>query len=197
MSEITRRDALARLAAAFAAATAIDHGLAREVHAFVQQAAGPGDAVPRALTPQQFRTLERLVDLIIPVENGKPGALGAAVPAWIDALANVNADLRARYATGLAWLDSTVAARGGTDFASAAPAEQTALLDQIAFKRNASPELSPGIEFFVLARRMTVDGFYTSEVGIRDLIPMGRPPLPQFVVPQESVDYVISRSPFR
>ena len=88
-------------------------------------------------------------------------------------------------------------ARSGRDFASATPDQQTALLDLIAFKKNASPELDPGIQFFTLARRMTVDGFYTSEAGIRDLIPQGRPPRAEFVVPQESIDYVISRSPFK
>ena len=62
-------------------------------------------SAPKALSAQQFRTLERLTDLIIPVDNGKPGALQAGVPAWIDALLNVNAELKSRYVTGLAWLD--------------------------------------------------------------------------------------------
>ncbi len=53
------------------------------------------------------------------------------------------------------------------------------------------------MEFFVLARRMTVDGFYTSDIGIHEIIPQGRPPRSTFVVPQEDVDYVISRSPFK
>jgi len=152
---------------------------------------------PKALSPAQFRTLERLTDLIIPAENGKPGALDSRVSPWIDSLLAVNDQLKAKYVTGLGWLDTAIASRGAADFASATPAQQTALLDLIAFKRNASVELSPGIDFFALARRMTVDGFYTSEPGIRDVIPGGRPPLPQFVVPKESVDYVISRSPFK
>jgi hypothetical protein len=131
------------------------------------------------------------------VDNGKPGALAAGVPAWIDALLNVNAALKSKYLDGLAWLDKTMASRNARDFASATPEQQTALLDLIAFKKNASPEIDPGIQFFALARRMTVDGFYTSETGIRDLIPQGRPPRAEFVVPQESIDYVISRSPFK
>jgi hypothetical protein len=196
MSEITRREALSRLATAFAAATAIDHVLAREAHAFIQQMAAGGYS-PKALSATEFRTLERLTDLIIPVENGKPGALAAGVPAWIDALVTVNAELKAQYSAGLTWLDMTMTSRAGRNFVSAAPQEQTALLDLIAFKKNASAELDPGISFFTLARRMTVDGFYTSEAGIRDIIPNGRPPQPQFVVPQASVDYVISRSPFK
>jgi hypothetical protein len=195
MSEITRRQALGRLATAFAAGVAFDHWLAADLHAQLRSSGAA--AAPKALSPQQFRTLERLTDLIIPVENGKPGALQAGVPAWIDALLNVNEDLKSRYATGLAWLDQTMTTKSGTAFAAATPAQQTALLDVIAFKENRMPDNAPGVDFFILARRMTVDGFYTSDVGIRDINPGGRPPHDRFVVPQEAVDYVISRSPFK
>jgi gluconate 2-dehydrogenase gamma chain len=195
MSEITRRQALGHLATAFAAGAAIDHWLAADLHA--QLRSSGGTAVPAALSPQQFRTLERLTDLIIPVENGKPGALQAGVPGWIDALLNVNEELKSRYVAGLAWLDATMTTERGTAFVSATPAQQTALLDVIAFKENRTPDNAPGVDFFILARRMTVDGFYTSDAGIRDINPGGRPPHKTFVVPQEAVDYVISRSPFK
>jgi len=194
MSEITRRQAIGHLAAAFAAGVAMDHWVATDLHAQVRSAGASG---PKALSPQQFRTLERLTDLIIPIDNGKPGALQAGVPAWIDALLNVNEDLKSRYVTGLAWLDTTITAQHKTVFVSATPAQQTALLDVIAFKENRTPDNAPGVDFFILARRMTVDGFYTSDLGIRDLNPGGRPPHTTFVVPQEAVDYVISRSPFK
>jgi hypothetical protein len=198
MSDVSRRDVFKQLAAAFAGVAIFDPVLAREAHAFVQQPAARSAAyVPKALTIDEFRTLERLTDLIIPVENGKPGALAAGVPAWIDSLLDVSAALQARYTDGMAWLNKTMRSQSGRNFANAAPDQQTALLDLIAFKKNASPELDPGIQFFALARRMTVDGFYTSDAGIRDLIPQGRPPRGQFVVPQESIDYVISRSPFK
>jgi hypothetical protein len=197
MSELTRRDALTRLAAAFAGAVAIDVGLARQAHALVRQTLARGVYTPTALSAAQFRALERLADMIIPVEDGRPGALGAGVPAWIDSLLAVNDQLKAKYVTGLAWLDTAMTTRGASDFASATPTQQTALLDLIAFKKNASLELNDGVDFFVLARRMTADGFYTRDVGIRDVIPNGQPPLSAFVVPQESIDYVISRSPFK
>jgi gluconate 2-dehydrogenase gamma chain len=195
MSEITRRQALGQLASAFAAGVAADHWLATELHAQLR-ATGAASA-PKALSPQQFRTLERLTDLIIPVDDGKPGALQAGVPAWIDALLSANEDLKSRYVTGLGWLDTTMTTGHGAVFASATPAQQTALLDVIAFKENRTPENAPGVDFFILARRMTVDGFYTSDTGIRDLNPAGRPPYNTFVVPQEAVTYVISRSPFK
>ena len=112
-------------------------------------------------------------------------------------LLNVNADLKAKYTTGLAWLDTAIAARDGAkDFVSATPAQQTALLDVIAYKKNRTPENAAGIDFFVLARRMTCDGFYTSTVGMRDVY-MGNTPQAAFVVPQAAIDHVLSRSPLK
>lgn len=196
MSEITRRDVLSRLAMAFAAVGAIDQLAAQEAHHVIQQAVSGGTYAPKALSAQEFRTLQRLADIIVPVDNGKPGALQAGVPEWIDSLLNVNATLKGRYATGLAWLDTTMKTRGAADFVSATPAQQIALVDVIAYRKNASPAMNPGIEFFTLARRMTVDGFYTSEVGMRDIYP-GNTPRAEFTVPQEAIDHVVKASPFR
>jgi Gluconate 2-dehydrogenase subunit 3 len=197
MSDMTRRDALQRLALAIAAAGAIDTLDAHEAHLAAQQAtaAAGGKYAPKALSAHEFATLERLSDLIIPADD-KPGALQAEVAPWIDMLLNVNADLKTKYTTGLAWLDAAVAADGAKDFVSATPAQQAALLDVIAYKKNRTPENAAGIDFFVLARRMTCDGFYTSPVGMRDVY-MGNTPQAAFVVPQAAIDHVLSRSPLK
>ena len=49
MSEITRRQALGHLAAAFAAGAAIDHWLATDVHAQLRSAGAA--SAPKALSP--------------------------------------------------------------------------------------------------------------------------------------------------
>ena len=154
MSEITRRDLLERLAMAIAAAGAIDALDAQDAHAAARQAAVAtgGKYAPKALSAHEFATLERLTDLIIPADD-KPGALQADVAAWIDMLLNVNADLKATYTTGLAWLDTAIAAHGAADFVGATSAQQTALLDAIAYRRNRTPENGAGLDFFALAWR--------------------------------------------
>jgi gluconate 2-dehydrogenase gamma chain len=203
MSEITRRDVLQRLALAIAAAGTIDTLDAREAHLAARQAAAAtgGKYAPKALSAHEFATLERLTDLIIPADD-KPGALQAEVAPWIDMLLHVNADLKSKYTTGLAWLDTAIQTNGvnGTtgakDFVRATPAQQAALLDVIAYKKNRTPENAAGIDFFVLARRMTCDGFYTSTVGMRDVY-MGNTPQAAFVVPQAAIDHVLSRSPLK
>jgi gluconate 2-dehydrogenase gamma chain len=195
MSEITRREVLRQLALAIAAAGVVDRAAAQEVHQMAGQtmAATGGAYTPTALSAHEYATLERLTDLIIPVENGAPGAVQAGVAPWIDMLIGVNDQLKEIYHTGLTWLDEAMKQRGAADFVTASPAQQTAMLDLIAYQRNQSAELAPGIRFFTWARRMTVDGFYTSRVGMRDIY-LGNSPSATYTVPAESIEYALKKS---
>ena len=192
MSELSRRDVLRRLALALTASGTLDRISAREIHQIA--AAGAGNYVPRTLDEHEFRTLERLTDLIIPVENGAPGALAAGAAAWIDTISSENDQLRTIYKHGLAWLDAAMKQRAGHDFLSATATDQTMLLDLIAYRRNQSPELAAGIEFFTWARRMTVDAFYTSEIGIRDIDYRGNSAMASYPAPTEAIAYALKRS---
>ena len=194
MSDITRRDALRRLALTLGVAGIVDRVAAQEVHQMAAQSAAGGAYTPKGLTPHEYRTLERLTDLIVPVENGSPGAVAAGCAAWIDMLTSENDQLKTTYTTGLAWIDAAMKRRGAVDFVSASEADQAALLDRIAYRRNASPELDPGIQFFSWARRMTVDAFYTSEIGIRDIDYRGNTALTSYPAPTEAIAYALKRS---
>jgi gluconate 2-dehydrogenase gamma chain len=196
MSDISRRDVLRRLGLALIATGTLDRVSAQEVHhmALASQTPAGGGYSPKALNDHEYRTLVRLTDLIIPVEDGKPGAVAAGAAAWIDMLASENAQLKDRYTTGLAWMDDAMKKRGAADFLSAAPAEQTALLDLIAYRRNQSPELDAGIQFFTWARRMTVDAFYTSEIGIADIDYRGNRPQATYPEPVEAIAYALKKS---
>ena len=193
MSEISRRDILRRMALALAATGTLDRLSAQEVHHLVAQGQGTGPYVPRTFSAHEFRTLERLTDLIIPVENGAPGAIAAGCAAWIDTISSENPELTTIYKDGFRWLDATMKARGASDFVSASPAEQIALLDLIAYRRNQTPELAPGIQFFSWVRRMTVDAFYTSEIGIKDIDYRGNSPMGSYQSPTEAIAYALRR----
>jgi hypothetical protein len=69
------------------------------------------------------------------------------------------------------------------------------LLDRIAYQRNSTPELAPGIRFFDWARRMTVDAYYTSAAGIEELGYLGNKAVTEFKVPQQAIDHALERSP--
>jgi len=194
MSDLSRRDALRRLGLVLMTTGLIDRVSAEEVHQMAGAAAGGGAYTPKALSDHAYKTLERLTDLIIPVENGKPGAVASGAAAWIDMMASENEQLKGIYTTGLAWLDTSIAGRGAKDFLTATPAQQTALLDLIAYRKNQSPELAPGIEFFTWARRMTVDAFYTSAIGIKDIDYQGNTHLTSYPAPTEAIAYALKRS---
>ena len=196
MSEITRRDVLRRLGLTLMATGVLDRVSAQEIHhlALAEQSANGGSYTPKALNDHEYRTLVRLTDFIVPVENGKPGAVAAGAAAWIDMLASENAQLKSIYTRGLAWIDEAMKTRGAADFVGATPEQQTSLLDLIAYRRNQSPELDPGIQFFTMARRMTVDAFYTSEIGIADIDYRGNRPQATYPEPTEAIAYALKRT---
>ena len=111
-------------------------------------------------------------------------------------LAAENTELSLIFTGGLARLDSAVRKRGGEDFVSASATEQTALLDLIAYRKNESLGLAADIHFFDWARRMTVDAFYTSKLGIKALDYRGNTAVAKYEVPVEAIDFAFKRSGF-
>ena len=68
------------------------------------------------------------------------------------------------------------------------------MLDLIAWRKNASPELNPGIEFFAFCRRMVADAYYSSPIGYKEVGYMGNGAMSSFSVPKEAVEYALKRS---
>lgn len=191
----TRRDLLI----AFGATGLITPALAQHVHQALLEVKSldPGAAYqPKYLTGHEYQTLRRLSDLIIPADEHSKGALDAGAAEFIDFLCSRNEKLAQIYTGGLAWMDSAMQRHHEVSFIQAKPEQQTALLDLIAYKKNATPELLAGIRFFDWCRRMVMDAYYTSPVGMADIGFMGNKALSSFSVPQEAVDYAIKRSPF-
>src|SRR6516162_11528220 len=100
MSRQTRREMLKAIAAA-ALAGPLSAQQARHVHqqAARDTAASGGAYHPKALTAHEFRSLERLCELIV------PGASKGGAAEFIDLLASQNPEMAAIYTGGLAWLD--------------------------------------------------------------------------------------------
>src|SRR5215475_14194867 len=155
--DFSRRDLLARLAAGVSLVTAAD---AQHVHESVAQekAGQKGAYKPKSLTAHEYATLQHLSDLIIPADDRSPGALAAGAADFIDFLCASSDEMRDIYTGGLLWIDNAMVRRAdGKTFLEASAASQTALLDQIAYRKNQSPELNAGIQFFSFCRRMVAD----------------------------------------
>src|SRR2546426_5773867 len=173
---ISRRDVLRTLgmgAMAGSVLRVIPMQAAEYAHNMVQaeKASAAGGYTPKFFPPHQYKILQALCETIIPAEDGTGGAIEAGAPEFIDLLTSENPDYQLKLGGGLMWLDSTCTDRYGKVFLECASEQQKQILDQIAYRRNAlsDPSLSQGVDFFSFLRMMTVDGFFTSEIGIKYL----------------------------
>jgi hypothetical protein len=199
--DVSRRDLLRNIGISLTLTTAglgvVSAQDAAHVHHAVagEKASAQGEYRPKCFTPHEYATLRRLSELIMPAGEASASAIEAGAPEFIDLLASNNSELAHIYTGGMAWLDQAAGRRHGSTFVEANPEQQTALLDLIAYRKNDSPELGPGIEFFVWVRNMVVDAYFTSKIGMDYLGFMGNTAVSHFSVPQEAVDYALKRSP--
>ena len=178
MSEMNRREALTLIAlapfapgaSAQAAAAAPAHPITPPPAPRVEHPQGPG-----FFTPAEMATVALLADLIIPADERSGSATDAGVPAFIDFMMTDTRDasLPLRIRGGLAWLDAESRRRFDRNFVDAADTERTAILDDIAWPRTARREMSQGVAFFNRFRDLVASGFWSSEMGVRDLQYMG------------------------
>jgi hypothetical protein len=64
-------------------------------------------------------------------------------------------------------------------------AQQITVVDSIAYPEKAAKELAQGVSFFNLMRDLVTTGFYTTEIGIKDLGYVGNAPNQWNGVPDE------------
>ncbi|MBI4544529.1 MAG: gluconate 2-dehydrogenase subunit 3 family protein [Gemmatimonadetes bacterium] len=189
MSEMSRRQALGVLAS-LPLAMALDR--LETTPAAVERAAeaaqqalrlgeGEGERYqPRFFTPHEWRTVRTLVDLIIPRDERSGSATEAGVPEFMDFTMMDRPSMQTWMRGGLRWLDAESMERFGQLFAELAPAQQTAILDEIAWPARARPELSQGVHFFNRFRDLTASGFFSSRIGIQDLGYSGNTAVPEW-----------------
>ena len=196
MSDLTRRKWLAAAAAAYVSGT-LDLEAAQHVHETVSTSKTGAPYRPRFFQPHQYQALQILAGLIIPADSDSKGALDAGAPEFIDLLCSQNDDLASIYNGGLAWLEAECRRRFGSGFSAATGDQRVELLTLIAYRKNDSPSLGPGIRFFEWARKMVVDAYYTHPVGIAQVGYVGNSGMTTFEIPAQAIQYAIMRSPFR
>src|SRR5579859_4517285 len=137
-----------------------------------EKAAAEGQVyAPKFFSAHAYKTLQALCETIIPSDADAKGALEAGAPEFIDLITSENADYQVALGGGLMWLDNTCIDRYGKPYLDCAREQQTEILDQIAYRKNAEHDasLGQGVEFFSFLRKLTADGFFTSEIGINYL----------------------------
>jgi len=148
-----------------------------------EKAAAAGQAyTPKFFSAHTYKTLQSLCQAIIPSDADAKGAIEAGAPEFIDLITSENKDYQVTLGGGLMWLDNTCIDRYGKLYLDCTPDQQKEILDLIAYRKNAKkdPSLGQGIEFFSFLRKLTADGFFTSEIGIEYLGYVGNTYMTEF-----------------
>jgi gluconate 2-dehydrogenase gamma chain len=128
----------------------------------------PAAYQPLFFSAPEYALVERLTDIIIPGDD-TPGAREAGVSEFIDLMASRDPELQNSFRAGLAWLNAHSKKMHGKQFFALTAGQQTALLESLAYKKKFRAGEERGREFFNLIREYTIMGFYTSEIGLKQL----------------------------
>ena len=173
--DLTRRNALKLigLAPAVAAMGFTAPQMERVSRALARlEAAGAVAEAPKFFTPYEWRTVRMLADYIIPRDERSGSATDAKVPEYIDfLLADKDSTEANRVAIrgGLAWVDGESRHRFGKTFVGSTDAERRQILDDIAYPKKAPAGLTHGVAFFNRFRDLVAGGFFSTEMGWKDV----------------------------
>lgn len=145
-------------------------------------------------TAHEMATIAVLSDIIIPKDDVSGSATDAEVPDFIEFIVKDQPAHQTPMRGGLRWLDLQCMNRHGKTFTDCDTKQQLELVDSIAYPKKAKAELTQGVNFFNLMRNLTVTGFYTSKIGIKDVGYMGNQPnqwngVPDDVLKQYNMAY--------
>lgn len=149
--------------------------------ALVASAQGQPGWTPKVLWQPQLETVAALAELIIPTTD-TPGGRAAQVDRFVDyTLSMASLTSRAEFTAGLGWLDERSKALFGKAFTGATEAQQIDLLTRLSAPDAATREGAVGAQFFTAIKAMTITGYYSSEIGLRqELGDPGQLVLPRF-----------------
>ncbi len=170
-NNVSRRDALKGIAVGVGAslpvlntnALANDHEHQHGGH----KAAAPAakKAAAKFFKADQLALVATISDLIIPTDENSPGAIAAEVPAFIDLMVSeAPAETKKLWTDGLAAVDAMSQSKNGAAFNKASKDQQIALLTAIS--KNEMKPVTLEEKFFKAIKNMTIDGYYTSKIGI-------------------------------
>ncbi len=133
-------------------------------------------AQPAFFNAHEKSTMVVLADLIIPKDAVSGGASEAKVVDFIEFIVKDIPTHQLPMRGGLKWLDLHCLNTYEKTFVDCSNTQQIEVLEQIAYPGKTKPELQQGEVFFSRMRDLVGTGFYTSEVGIKDLGYVGNVP---------------------
>ncbi len=151
-------------------------------------------AKDKFFTEQEMATITLLADIIIPKDGVSGSASDARVPDFIEFIVKDMPSHQTSVRGGLRWLDVECLKRFNHSFRDCTHDQQISVVDDIAYPKKAKPAMSQGVKFFSEMRNLVATGFYTSEMGVKDIGYAGNNPtqwngVPADVLRQYNVSY--------
>lgn len=171
--QLTRREAIKTVGVGVIASLPVLSGvvsgqeLAAHEHSHNSaQATAPAKAQPlKFFTDEENKTVIEMSERIIPADDNSPGAKAAGVSAYIDLIVSESPDVtKQTWREGLAAINKMSLAKFGKSFADSTVDQQIEMLKEIS-RNEKSPETIEE-KFFRTIKYATIDGYYTSEIGI-------------------------------
>jgi gluconate 2-dehydrogenase gamma chain len=152
------------------------------------------NAQPSFFTPEEMATITILSDIIIPKDEISGSASDAKVADFIEFIVKDMPEHQTPLRGGLRWLDMQCLNRYAKAFKDCSGTQQMEIVDEIAWPKKAKKEMMRGVAFFSLMRNLTATGFYTSEIGVKDVGYIGNVPnqwngVPEEVLKQYNLSY--------
>ena len=155
-------------------------------------------------TDHEMATIIVLEDIILPKDAVSGSASDAKVHEFLEFIVKDMPSHQTPLRGGLRWLDVYCLNHYEKPFKDCDKKQQLEIVDQIAYPvvkdaiaktdRKIKPEMAQGIAFFSKMRDMVMTGFFTSEMGVKDLGYMGNTPnqwngVPDDVLKQYGMSY--------
>ena len=140
---------------------------------------------------EELNTIRVLANLIVPPTN-EGNIDQAEVPEFIEFIVKDTPSFQSVLRDGLKWLDKTSTENFGKDFVSCSEIEQKNILDKVAF---ATRKKNKEEAFFSTMRNLVITGYFSSEVGIKDLGYKGNQPnvwdgVPEDILKEHGFSYI-------
>lgn len=141
---------------------------------------------PKFFTEHEMATIIVLEDIILPKDATSGSASDAKVHEFLEFIVKDMPEHQTPLRGGLRWLDMESLKRFGKAFKDSDAKQQIGIVEDIAYpqvegaisknKHTIKPGMQQGVAFFSKMRDMVMTGFYTSEIGVKDLGYMGNTP---------------------
>ena len=127
-------------------------------------------------TAHEMKVITLLGDIIMPKDAVSGSASEAKVPEFIEFIVKDMPEHQTPLRGGLRWLDMQCFRQFNQSFTDITDQQRLTMVDQIAYPDKAAPDMKFGVSFFNKMRDLVTTGFYTSEMGVKDLGYMGNVP---------------------